>query len=182
MFCLFAGLSRDVEGDTTPEYQPPDLPDMDIKPDMMKCVKTDPVSAVSGAGDNVYRHGQYRGHGDTGAGTGAETTGYNIASTVSSSGQTWSQHSQHQYSTSLQQQQQQMSLGVAASTVPYTAGYCTSQRELTGDDFRDGEDDSNIDLKTGRDEIGHYDNDMISQTGPIRGYPGRADGFVWRPY
>ena len=168
---LISGLSRDVEGDTTPEYQPPDLPDMDIKPDMMKCVKTD-------TGTTDYRH-QYRaGHGDTGAGTGADTTGYLPTSTAP---QTWSQHS-HQYSTTLQQQQQQMSLGVSASTVPYTTGYCNSQRDITGDEFREGEDDSNLDLKAGRDEIGHYDNDMISQTGPIRGYPSRADGFVWRPY
>ena len=160
-----------MEGDTTPEYQPPDLPDMDIKPDMMKCVKTDSTTD--------YRH-QYRGgHGDTGAGTGADTTGYLPTSTAP---QTWSQHT-HQYSTTLQQQQQQqMSLGVSASTVPYTTGYCNSQRDLTGDEFREAEDDSNLDLKAGRDEIGHYDNDMISQTGPIRGYPSRADGFVWRPY
>jgi hypothetical protein len=37
------------------------------------------------------------------------------------------------------------------------------------------------DMDKGREEIGHYDGDMGSQTGPIRGYP-RADGFVWRPY
>ena len=149
---------------------------MDIKPDMMKCVKTDSNN------DAVYRH-QYRHTGDTVSGGGGDTTGYLPTSTAP---QTWSQHT-HQYSTSLQQQQQQqMSLGVAASTVPYSTGYCSSQRPeiITGDvsEFREGEDDSNLDLKTGREEIGHYDNDMISQTGPIRGYPSRADGFVWRPY
>ena len=167
-----AGLSREVEGDTTPEYQPPDLPDLDVKPDMMKCVKTDPVSS-----DGAYRH-QYRHTTDTGVTPGGDGGGYLPTSTAT---QSWShsQHPTHQYSTSLQQQQ--MSLGVAASTVPYSAGYCNSQRDITGDEFREGEDDSNMDMKTGREDIGHYDNDMISQTGPIRGYP-RADGFVWRPY
>ena len=76
-----------------------------------------------------------------------------------------------------------MSLGVAASTIPYqTAGYCNSQRDITTDEFREAEDESSIDMKAGREEIGHYDDNMISQTGPIRGYPSRADGFVWRPY
>ena len=153
---------------------------MDIKPDMMKCVKGDTGTGTGASGDSqaVYRsHGQYRGHEST---TGSEPGSGYIAVT-STTGQTaWSQHTQHQYSSSLQQQQ--MSLGVSASTVPYSSGYCNSGRDLTGDEFRDGEDDSNIDLKAGRDEIGHYDNEMISQTGPIRGYPGRADGFVWRPY
>ena len=75
-----------------------------------------------------------------------------------------------------------MSLGVAVSAVPYTTGYCGSGRDLGGEEFREAEDESSLDMKGGREEIGHYDADMISQTGPIRGYPSRADGFVWRPY
>ena len=88
-------------GDTTPEYQPPDLPDMDIKPDMMKCVKTDPAS-VAGAGGA----GHYRGHGDPAP----QDPGYlgsslpAPASTPQTQAWTHSQHS-HQYSTALQQQQ-----------------------------------------------------------------------------
>ena len=68
------------------------------------------------------------------------------------------------------------------------------QRELNADEFQDtngaggqgvgggnGEEDSNLDIK--RSDIGHYTPDMLSQSGgPIRGYPNRADGFVWRPY
>ena len=147
-----------MEGDTTPEYQPPDLPDLDIKPDMMKCVKTDP-------GAEQYR--QYR----QGEGEGQYLP-------TSTSAQAWS-HSQ--YSNTVHHHQ--MSLGVAASTIPYqTAGYCNSQRDITTDEFREAEDESSIDMKAGREEIGHYDDNMISQTGPIRGYPSRADGFVWRPY
>ena len=173
-----------MEGDTSPEYQPPDLPEMDIKPDMMKCVKTDPaVSQLTASSDAVYR-----GYNDTrgvtsgnGADTGAYLGGGAVVSTAHSVPQ-WS-HSQHY-------QQQQMSLGVAASTVPYSAGvgYCVTpggrdMRDITGDEFRETEEADNCgDMKAGREEIGHYDNEMISQTGPIRGYPSRADGFVWRPY
>ena len=67
------------------------------------------------------------------------------------------------------------------------------QRELSADEFQDsnggqggggegGEgDESQLDIK--RSDIGHYTTDMLSQSGgPIRGYPNRADGFVWRPY
>ena len=101
-------------GDTTPEYQPPDLPDMDIKPDMMKCVKTDPAS-VAGAGAGAQHvagaggAGHYgRGHGDP---AGPQDPGYlggaplpAPASTPQTQAWTHSQHS-HQYSTALQQQQ-----------------------------------------------------------------------------
>ena len=175
-------MNRDVEGDTTPEYQPPDLPEMDIKPDMMKCVKSDPASQLTGNTEGVYR-----GYTDTRgvtSGNGGDTGAYLGAPVVSSahSVSQWS-HSQH-YPASLQQQQ--MSLGVAASTVPYTSGvgYCVTSggRDITGDEFRETEDENCGDMKAGREEIGHYDNEMISQTGPIRGYPSRADGFVWRPY
>ena len=158
-----------MDGDTTPEYQPPDLPDMDIKPDMMKCqgaVKTDP-----GAEQQQYR-GYRQGEGEAGGGQ-----GYLPTSTTS---QAWS-HSHSQYSNPVHHHQ--MSLGVAASSIPYhSSGYCNSQRDITTDEFREGDEESSLDMKAGRDEIGHYDDTMISQTGPIRGYPGRADGFVWRPY
>ena len=55
------------------------------------------------------------------------------------------------------------------------------QREMSTEEFAEGEEDTSIDIK--RADIGHYEPDMLSQTGPIRGYhPTRADGFVWRPY
>ena len=159
------GLAREVDGDTTPEYQPPDLPDLDIKPDMMKCqggVKTDPGTEQQYRG---YRQGE------------AGEAGYLPTSTTS---QAWS-HSHSQYSNPVHHHQ--MSLGVAASSIPYhSSGYCSSQRDITTDEFREGEDEASLDMKAGREEIGHYEDNMISQTGPIRGYPGRADGFVWRPY
>ena len=53
-------------------------------------------------------------------------------------------------------------------------------RDITSEEFQEGEEDSSLDIKRG--DIGHYDTDMLSQTGPIRGYPNRGDGFVWRPY
>ena len=178
-------MNRDVEGDTSPEYQPPDLPEMDIKPDMMKCVKTDPASQLTGPGATT--ESVYRGYPDTrgvtsanGGDTGAYLGGGAVVSSAHSVPQ-WSAHSQH-----YPQQHQTMSLGVAASTVPYSSGvgYCVTSggRDITGDEFRETEDESCGDMKAGREEIGHYDNEMISQTGPIRGYPSRADGFVWRPY
>ena len=178
----FLGLNRDVEGDTTPEYTPPDLPEMDVKPDMMKCVKSDPGSQLtSGNTEAVYRGYSDVTRGVTSANGG--NTGAYLGSAVVSTGHSvpqWS-HSQH-YPASLQQQQ--MSLGVAASTVSYSSGYCVNPggRDITGEEFREAEDESCGDMKAGREEIGHYDNEMISQTGPIRGYPSRADGFVWRPY
>ena len=183
---LFLGLSRDVEGDTTPEYQPPDLPEMDIKPDMMKCVKTDPGPGQPVTGGGEAGTAVYRGYADTRAvqgDTGAYLGGGAPVSSAHSVSAQWS-HASH-YSASLQQQQ--MSLGVAASAVPYTTGgYCApGGRDITGslgEEFREAEEESCGDMKAGREEIGHYDNDMISQTGPIRGYPSRADGFVWRPY
>ena len=82
---------------------------------------------------------------------------------------------------------QQMSLGANSylahgSDVSRSSSYLNPQRDITADEFRETEDDSGMDMKSARDDIGHYDNEMISQTGPIRGYPNRADGFVWRPY
>ena len=41
--------------------------------------------------------------------------------------------------------------------------------------------DIDVKLKD-REELGHYDNGMVSHSGPMRGYPSRADAFVWRPY
>ena len=164
-----------MDGDTTPEYQPPDIPDMDIKPDMMKCpgaVKTDPGA------EQQQQQQQYRGYRQ---GEGGETAGYPASHLpTSTSSQAWA-HSHSQYSNPVHHHQ--MSLGVAASSIPYhSSGYCSSQRDITTDEFREGEDEASLDMKAGREEIGHYEDNMISQTGPIRGYPGRADGFVWRPY
>ena len=60
----------------------------------------------------------------------------------------------------------------------------TTGRDVTQEEFREGEEGGEaMEAMKGREEIGHYDSgDMISQTGPIRGYPSRADAFVWRPY
>merc|ERR550539_293192 len=110
-----SGLAREVDGDTTPEYQPPDLPDLDIKPDMMKCqggLKTDPGAEQQYRG---YRQGETEGGGG----------GYLATSTTS---QAWS-HSHSQYTTPVPHPQ--MSLGVAASSIPYhSSGYCNSQRDI----------------------------------------------------
>ena len=77
-------------------------------------------------------------------------------------------------------------LSVPTPTNPYLGhdvprGY---GRDVTSEEFREGgeEGGEGMDgIKGPREEIGHYDTDMISQTGPIRGYT-RADAFVWRPY
>ncbi len=57
-------------------------------------------------------------------------------------------------------------------------------RDITTEEFQEPEDEAGLDIKRGGggSDLGHYDNDMLSQTGPIRGYPNRGDGFVWRPY
>ncbi|XP_023327855.1 uncharacterized protein LOC111700986 isoform X2 [Eurytemora carolleeae] len=123
------------EGDTSPEYQPPELPEMDVKP-MMK-------------GKDEYR--EYR------------TEDY---LPTSSSQQFYYNQQMHALNHSYLPQQE-----VRSGYIP---------RDITSEEFQEGEEDSSLDIKRG--DIGHYDNDMLSQTGPIRGYPNRGDGFVWRPY
>ena len=58
------------------------------------------------------------------------------------------------------------------------------QTEVTAEEFPDAEDDNAevITSDCGQDQdLGHY-RGMEAQTGPIRGYAGRSDAFVWRPY
>ena len=83
---------------------------------------------------------------------------------------------------------QQQMLSVPTPTNPYLGhdvprGYqLNNGRDVTSEEFRETEDGGEgMEGMKGREEIGHYDTDMISQTGPIRGYT-RADAFVWRPY
>lgn len=127
------------EGDTTPEYQPPELPDMDVKP-MMK-----------GKEDfRDYRQEDY-----------LPTT---------SSQQFYYSH-------------QQMTLG-GQPYLPHqeVRSSYNQPRDITTEEFQETEDEAGLDIKRASD-LGHYDGDMLSQTGPIRGgYPNRGDGFVWRPY
>ena len=82
----------------------------------------------------------------------------------------------------------QQMLSVPTPTNPYLGhdvprGYqLNNGRDVTSEEFRETEDGGEgMEGMKGREEIGHYDTDMISQTGPIRGYT-RADAFVWRPY
>jgi len=149
------------DGDTTPEYQPPDLPEMDIKPNMMKSIKTD-EQYVTRVPNQEFRQ---------------DTSSNNDYLPTTSSQQFY-------YNTTMHQQ---MSLGGNSylghgTDASRSSAYLNAPRDITADEFRDTEEDSGMDMKTGREDIGHYDNEMISQTGPIRGYPNRADGFVWRPY
>ena len=149
------------DGDTTPEYQPPDLPEMDIKPNMMKSIKTD-EQYVTRVPNQEFRQ---------------DTSSNNDYLPTTSSQQFY-------YNTTMHQQ---MSLGGNSylghgTDASRSSAYLNAPRDITADEFRDTEEDSGMDMKTGREDIGHYDNEMICQTGPIRGYPNRADGFVWRPY
>ena len=85
----------------------------------------------------------------------------------------------------------QQMLSVPIPTNPYLGhdvprgGYqLNNGRDVTSEEFsrEPGEEGGEgMEGMKGREEIGHYDPDMISQTGPIRGYT-RADAFVWRPY
>ena len=84
----------------------------------------------------------------------------------------------------------QQMLSVPTPTNPYLGhdrGYQINNggREVTSEEFSREAGEEGGEGMEGmkvREEIGHYDPDMISQqTGPIRGYT-RADAFVWRPY
>ena len=146
------------DGDRTPEYnskteeyQPPE---MDVKPSMGR------VSGLKGVELEYSR--EFSSNGDY------------LPTTTS---QQW--HYTHQ----------QM-LSVPTPTNPYLGhdvprgGYqLNNGRDVTSEEFREPEDGGGEGMEgmKGREEIGHYDADMISQTGPIRGYT-RADAFVWRPY
>lgn len=179
-----AGVNGD-DGDTTPEYQPPDLPDMDIKPNMQ--MKTAPGNNKS---VDIIVDQQYA---SIARSQQEQYTSDNVASSVTTQHTndylptTSSQH--FYYNTPLVPPTHQMTGGLG---VPYLGqdtrnsshSYLPGRHDITAvDEFRENDDDSGMDMKAGREEIGHYDNEMISQTGPIRGYPGtRADGFVWRPY
>ena len=144
------------DGDTTPEYQPPEMPEMDVKPAMMKSLKSDQDQYVSRL-------------------AGQEFAPSHEAYLPTTSSQQW--HYNHH----------QMGLGGAPPSNSYLGhdiprGYGgTGGRDITAEEFQEGEEGGDMDAMKGREEIGHYDSDMISQTGPIRGYP-RSDGFVWRPY
>ena len=92
-------------------------------------------------------------------------------------------------STSHQWQYNQQQMAANPTTNPYLAhqiprgyGINGEGRDITSEEFQEGEEGGEgMDPMKGREGIGQYDSDMISQTGPIRGYP-RSDGFVWRPY
>ena len=135
---------------------------MDIKPNMMKSMKTD-EQYVNRVPNQEFRQDP--------------STNNDYLPTTSSQ--------QFYYNSSMHQQ---MALGATNSylghgtDVSRASGYLNPQRDITADEFRDTEDETGMDMKPGRDDIGHYENEMISQTGPIRGYQNRADGFVWRPY
>ena len=58
------------------------------------------------------------------------------------------------------------------------------QAEVTAEEFNEGDDETAevITSDCGQEsDLGHY-RGMETQTGPIRGYAGRSDAFVWRPY
>ena len=82
----------------------------------------------------------------------------------------------------------QQMLSVPTPTNPYLGhdvprGYqLNNGRDVTSEEFREPEEGGEgMEGVKGRGEIGHYDADMISHSGPIRGYT-RSDAFVWRPY
>jgi len=78
------------------------------------------------------------------------------------------------------------------STIPPThlqGGYSThhTSQGVAGDtEFRDNDEDSgeviSADGTCAVEDLGQYGRELASQTGPIRGYQGRGDAFVWRPY
>ena len=148
---LLTGGGGGDEGEGSPEYQPPEMPEMDVKPAMGR------VGSAKGVEPEYPRE--------------FPSNGESYLPTTTS--QQW--HYTHQ----------QM-LSVPTPTNPYLGhdvprGY---GRDVTSEEFREGgeEGGEGMDgMKGPREEIGHYDADMISQTGPIRGYT-RADAFVWRPY
>lgn len=180
-----SGVTAD-DGDTTPEYQPPDLPEMDIKPNMqMKgvgvatAVTVKPTDSIVDQQYSVARTQQEQYSSDSGTSTGQLNNDY-LPTTTSQ---------QFYYNTSLAHQHQMAGLGSGVTYLGQDSrtpshNYLQGRQDIASvDEFRENEDDSGMEMKAGREEIGHYDNEMISQTGPIRGYPGtRADGFVWRPY
>lgn len=84
--------------------------------------------------------------------------------------------------------------GTAGMTNQMTAGsyhgvhtshlHTGHQAEVTAEEFPEGDDEAAevITSDCGQDpDLGHY-RGMETQTGPIRGYAGRSDAFVWRPY
>ena len=151
---LLTGGGGGEEGEGSPEYQPPEMPEMDVKPAMGR------VGSAKGVEPEYSR--EFPSNGDY------------LPTTTS---QQW--HYTHQ----------QM-LSVPTPTNPYLGhdvprgGYqLNNGRDVTSEEFREPEDGGGEGMEgmKGREEIGHYDADMISQTGPIRGYT-RADAFVWRPY
>ena len=151
---VFPGGSGD-DGDRSPEYNSKteyQPPDMDIKPSMGR------VSGLKGVEPEYPR--EFPSNGDY------------LPTTTS---QQW--HYTHQ----------QM-LSVPTPTNPYHGhdvprGYqLNNGRDVTSEEFREPEEGGEgMEGMKGREEIGHYDADMISHSGPIRGYT-RSDAFVWRPY
>ena len=58
------------------------------------------------------------------------------------------------------------------------------QAEVAAEEFPEGDEETAevITSDCGQEgDLGHY-RGMETQTGPIRGYAGRSDAFVWRPY
>ena len=157
---LFTGRHEDVEG--SPEYQPPEMPEMDVKPSMGR------VGSANKGVEGEYPGREFPSNGDY------------LPTTTS---QQW------QYG-----HQQMLSLPSVPGTNSYLGhadnvrqgGYqLNNGREVASEEFRETQEEANDGMEgmkaRQQEEIGHYDNDIISHTGPIRGYS-RADAFVWRPY
>lgn len=65
--------------------------------------------------------------------------------------------------------------------------YSQLHQSEASEEFQDGDDESNevITADCGQEvpqELGHYGRGIENQAGAIRGYTGRSDAFVWRPY
>ena len=153
------------DGDQSPDYDPKTdnyhPPEMDVKPSMGR------VSGLKGV-EGEYPGREFPSNGDY------------LPTTTS---QQW------QYN-----HQQMLSLPSVPGTNSYLGhadnvrqgGYqLNNGREVASEEFRETQEEGNDGMEgmkaRQQEEIGHYDNDIISHTGPIRGYS-RADAFVWRPY
>ena len=138
--CYFPD-SRGGDGDTTPEYQPPKMPDIDVKP----ALSQDLYTTTRGAGQEF-----------------ASTQDY----LATSNPQHWDYN-------------QQAANPYLAQQIPHSYG----QDLGIPKEFHESKDvTEDMDQLKDREELGHYDNGMVSHSGPMRGYPSRADAFVWRPY